>query len=307
MLYKLTSVKRVIAKVLTDLDIKEGDHRISDMVEWAGEGLEKIGAFPSLVNKVTGRDDVPYIEISNYQAKLPCDFHQLIQVSFSTNVDGPYYPMRYGSGSFDYGKVQNTVDETVTTFPESTLVTLAMVLYSLDYDAALAKINNEPTTKANLEGMLQQMNVPSLLTSSSTDNFNTTYDYTYVITSNYIKTNVASGYIQMAYQAIPVDNNGYPMIPDTEEFMEALYWYINMKMMYPEWKMGRVRDQVYYDARRSWNYYRKNAYGSAMMPNQDQLESIKNSWNRLVPELNEWRSGFSTLGQEQYIYDPTKK
>ena len=84
MLYKTTSVKRVIAKVFTDLDLQEGEHRVADMIEWAGEALEKIGAFPFFINKVTGTDGSPYLEVFNYQAKLPCDFHSLIQVSFST-------------------------------------------------------------------------------------------------------------------------------------------------------------------------------------------------------------------------------
>lgn len=306
MIYKLTSVKRIIAKVFTDLDLKEGDHRISDMIEWAGEALEKIGAFPSLINKVTGKDNEPYLEVYNYQTKLPCDFHQVIQVSFSTNVNGPYYPMRYGTGSFDYGKVQNDVTSLATTFPESTVVTLAMTLYSLNYADALAKINNEPITRANIEGMLNQM-TPNTTGTATTDAMATTNDYTYIITSNYLKTNVESGYIMMAYQAIPVDTEGYPMIPDDVDFVEAIYWYITMKLMYPMWRLGTVRDQVYFDARRSWNYTCKKAYGNAMMPNIDQLESIKNSWNRLVPELNEWKTGFSTLGQEQIIYNPNNK
>jgi hypothetical protein len=39
------------------------------------------------------------------------------------------------------------------------------------------------------------------------------------------------------------------------------------------------------------------------MPNTDQLEMIKNSWVRLVPEIKEHESGFSALGQEQRKYN----
>jgi hypothetical protein len=302
MIYKLTSVKRVIAKVFTDLDLQEGEHRITDMIEWAGEALEKIGAFPSFINKVTGKDGNPILEVVNYQTKLPCDFHSMIQVSFSENENGPFYPMRYGTGSFDYGKVVNETSSTDAVFPDSSLVTLAMTLYTLDYAAALAKINSEPITRSNLNGLLVSMT--SQVSAGARDvNLSTTTDYTYIITSNYIKTNISAGYIMMAYQAIPTDNNGYPMIPDDVDFLEAIYWYITMKLLYPQWKQGSVRDQVYYDARRSWNYNCKKAYGNAIMPNVDQLESIKNSWNRLVPELTEWSSGFSTLGERQLIYN----
>lgn len=244
MIYKLTSIKRVIAKVFTDLNLQEGDHRISDMVEWAGEALEKIGAFPSFTTKITGKDNTPILELSNYCAKLPNDFHNLIQLSYSTTPEGPFYPMRYNTGNFDIG-------------------------------------NNE-----NINGSLA-----------------TTNNITYVVTQSYIKTNIESGYLMMAYQAIPTDNEGYPMVPDDAAFIDALYWYITMKLYYPQWVSGQVRDAVYYDARRSWNYYCKQAYGDALMPNTDMLESIKNSWLRLVPEINEHNSGFSTLGQEQIYYN----
>jgi hypothetical protein len=93
------------------------------------------------------------------------------------------------------------------------------------------------------------------------------------------------------------------MIPDDASFLEAIYWYIVMKLYYPQWVAGQIRDAVYYDARRSWNYYCKQAYGQGLMPNTDQLESIKNSWVRLVPEIKEHMSGFSALGQEQRKYN----
>ena len=307
MLYKLTSVKRVISKVFSDNDLKEGDHRISDMVEWCAEALLKIGAFPQFTNKVTGKDGTPYLEVYNYQSRLPSDFHSLIQVSFAENVGGPYYPMTYGTGSFELAKDTNEINSLANTFPESSYVTLAMSLYSMDYAAALAFINNEPNIRNTLTVMLNRM-YPT--TGISGDNLTASadglVDYKYIVSDNYIRTNARTGYIMMAYQAIPTDSEGYPLVPDDVDFIEALYWYVTMKLMYPEWKLGRVRDEVYYDARRSWNFNCKKAYGHAMMPNTDQLESIKNQWLRLVPEIHEHDGGFSTLGSRQVIYNKNK-
>jgi len=302
MIYKTTSIKRVISKVFTDLDLQEGDHRVSDMIEWVGEALEKIGAFPAFVNKVTGKDGNPILVVSGYQTKLPNDFHRLIQVSFSTVESGPYYPMRYATGSFDFGSVVNTTSDTEAVYPESALISLAMDLYDLDYEDALAYINAHSNIRSILNSLLAQSGTYST-TNEQDDLLNTTIDYTYLITDNYIKTNQETGYIMLAYQAIPTDNNGYPLIPDDASFMEALYWYIVTKLLYPQWKLGTIRDAVYYDARRSWNFYCKQAYGNALMPNKDQLESIKNTWLRLVPEINEHATGFSTLGERQNIYD----
>jgi hypothetical protein len=306
MIYKNISVKRVISRVFDDLNLEEGSHRISDMIEWAGQAVEKIGAFSSFINKVSGKDDNPLLEVTGYQTLLPHDFHKLIQVSYALTPSGPFYPMRYATGSFDWGSTVNEPsDDGEIVHPESSVVTLAMSLYDLSYEDALTLINNEPATRALLEGMLNAMDSPTIQR-VATEFTDTTFDFTYLITPNYIKTNIETGYIMLAYQAIATDAEGYPLVPDNESFIEAIYWYINMKLLYPEWKTGHVRDAVYYDAKRSWNYYCKQAYGDALMPNRDQMESIKNSWLRLVPEIHEHSTGFSTMGQRQLIHNHTK-
>lgn len=59
MVYKLISSRSVIAKVLADLNIKEESLRISDMTEWCGEAIEKIGAITQLIHKTSGENGVP--------------------------------------------------------------------------------------------------------------------------------------------------------------------------------------------------------------------------------------------------------
>ena len=304
MIYKLTSVKSVIAKVFTDLDLQEETHKVSDMIEWAGEALEKIGAFPYFVNKVTGLEGNPLLELNNYQCKLPCDFYSLIQMTYSEKSNGPFLPMRYSTGHFEtFGEVSNTTNLSAVP-PESDIITFAMQLYNMTYVEALTYLNSNPDKRTLISDMVSDGYAKVVTIGSDITNpLTTTDDITYVIANGYIKTNVRSGYIMMAYQAIQTDCDGYPMIPDEISFKEAIYWYINMKLMYPKWAEGRVRDAVYYDARRSWNFYCKQAYGDALMPNADKLESIKNAWIRLIPELKEHNSGFSTLGQAQYYYN----
>lgn len=298
MIYKFVSVKRVIAKVFTDLDLKEGDHRVSDMIEWAGEAVKKIGAFPALSTKITGKGGLPVLPILDYQTKLPCDVTTINQVAYSTNEAGPFYPMTYAAGSFD-SKIPNLDMDVDATPPADLLIAdLAIALYGDTYAQALDRINTYPNIREQLTALLANSSQPAI---PGRDNVSLSDPYTYVISGNYIKTNLRTGYLMVSYQAIPVDQEGYPMIPDDESFEEAIYWYINMKLTYPEWKMGRVRDVVYYDAKSSWNFYRKQAYASALMPNVDQLEAIKNAWVRLVPEINEHDTFFSNLNNKQYI------
>lgn len=261
MIYRTTSVKQVIAKVMADNNIQEESHRIADMLSWCGEAIEQIGYFINLNTVVTGKDEVPLLQVSNYQAALPTGLHNIIQVAYATSVSGPFYPMRYGTGSFDSRK--GTTTSTV--------------------------VNNETVYSTKEETGNNQTDLST--------------DFTYVITPGYIKLNKPTGYLMLAYTSIPIDTEGYPLIPDNISFITALYWYVTMKLMYPEWREGRIRDAVYYDARRSWNFYCKQAYGEALMPNADMMESIKNTWNRVVVEMGDNNGFYSTTGQQQTLYN----
>jgi len=302
MVNKYTSIKRVISKVITDLDLKDGTNRIADYIEWSSEALEKIGAFPYFITKVTGKDDTPTLVLSDYQCKLPLDTHRVLQIGYSAFATGPFYPMRYSTGTFDAShKNANDTTNPPQVFSENDLVTVAMDLFNISYADALTKLNNEPDTESLISAMLNTSNT-NLPTTASGGVIDST-DFTYVINGGYVKTNKKDGYLMMAYQAIPLDIDGLPMIPDDMSFIDALYWYITMKLYYPEWKAGRIRDEVYYDARRSWNFYCKQAYGNALMPNYDELESIKNTWLKLIPTINEHSTFFTALGQQEQVYN----
>ena len=87
---KLTSIDRVISGLYRDLkpviEINE-----SDMIEWAGEALEHIGAYSQWDERVD------YIKISDYRALIPCGIHKIIQVAYKftdntsrTETGNPY-------------------------------------------------------------------------------------------------------------------------------------------------------------------------------------------------------------------------
>jgi len=175
--------------------------------------------------------------------------------------------------------------------------------YPMRYATGSYSFNNEVTLPYGTTS--QQITNKDQINSQNGTTF--TSDHMYNIVGGWIKTNHKEGYLLVSYQAIPVDADGYPMIPKDESFFEALYWYVNMKLTYPEWKAGKVRDAIYYDTKSSWNYYRKQAYANAMMPNTDQLEAIKNTWLRLIPEINENQTFFSTLGTSEYIFNKSRR
>ena len=52
-----------------------------------------------------------------------------------------------------------------------------------------------------------------------------------------------------------------------------------------------------------WHHYRNLAYGEAMMPNEGEMISIKNEWNKLIPDWAAEDTLFITNGQKQLNYN----
>lgn len=301
MIYNYISTKAVIAKIMRDLDIQEENTRITDFIEWVGEGLKKIGAIKSLNVKVAGKEDIPLLRLEDYQVQLPNDLFRLLGVAYSNNPTGPFIPMRYGTGTYDSRGEENTNSTTTTIAASSDIITLAMDLYDLTYEEALELVNNDPILESKLNGLL--LDDCGVTIQQQT---NTTLDYTYVVNSSYLKTNIKEGYIMLAYAAISIDEEGYPLIPDDPSYIEALYWYVNMKTLYSRLYRGEQGVRYLYEhAESKWRFYRKQAYAVTMMPNTDQHESLKNQTLKLYPEIDSFNNFFSTLGEQQVIYNHT--
>ena len=85
--------------------------------------------------------------------------------------------------------------------------------------------------------------------------------------------------------------------------MEAIYWYIAQKIGFQKYIRGEMNQRIYYDMRNSWNFYCKQAYAEAMLPNEDELESIKNTWNKIHTEFLDHNTFYSHTGSRQHIYN----
>ena len=53
------------------------------------------------------------------------------------------------------------------------------------------------------------------------------------------------------------DEDGYLLIPDLVSYREAIFWYVVVKLKYPDYLAGRMNQEIYNSARRSWNFYCK--------------------------------------------------
>lgn len=305
MITKLISSKAVVAKVIADLNLQEKDIRISDISTWIGEAALKIGSVNQLLHKVSGIDGVPVVQLVGHQAALPCDLYRLNQVAYGTSQDGPWLPMRKATGAFDmWGTVTGAITPEVL-IPDQVLIDTVKSIYNVNTNEAALVILND-ISSVNLRVILS--NLINKHTVVSTDGRNSKetnfgYDLQYNIKPGYIVTNIPSGYLKLSYHATPTDEDGYPLIPNMPSYFEACYWYVVMKLKYPDWLNNTITSEKYYHMQRSWNFYCKQAYGDSLAPNYDEMESIKNTWLKIYPELNDHSLFYSTSGERQHIYN----
>lgn len=301
---RMISSASVVAKVIADLDLREDEIRITDIREWIMESILKIGAIQQFEHKVE------ILPIECHQVSLPCDLYKLDQVAYSYCCNSGWLPMRKSTSSFGVSHDNQCCSKACMLVQDAAMFPLVKNMFNLTNDReALDKLNEDNNLRETLSVLINQNTVPTANGRylgnriGYKDGTMYSYDLQYMTKPGYVMTNVPRGYIKISYYAIYTDEDSMPMIPDLESYKEAIYWYVTMKLMYPKKLKGQISQGDYYDIRNSYNFYRKQAYAEAMMPGPDEIESIKNTYHKLYPEMNDHDTFFSTSGEEQILYN----
>jgi len=137
---------------------------------------------------------------------------------------------------------------------------------------------------------------------SHTKDMNCTSDITYKVNDDYMFVNFDEGTVRLAYKAIPVDEEGYPRIPDDIKFKNAVAYHLMMKIGFIKWMQGKINNNVYQKLEQDRDWYIGAAQTRGNMPNPDMMESIKNNWIRLIKKINQQKDGFSSAGHQEERY-----
>ena len=268
---------------MADLDSTEIRQRMSDIREWIFEAVDKIGAPMQYISRESGDGDLPIFEIHDYQIPIPDDLQVLDGVAYSTTPHGPWKPMRPSTSIFKGPRHHGGHG-----FPEP-------------------HMPQKFTAQSQFYGINTMKYLTRMFGEGKFD------EPQYFIKPGWIVTNQRHGFIKLAYKAIAVDERGYPLIPDTTSYQEAIYWYVVMKLTFPKFMSGQLggnskyaqkyASQSYFYTQQQWNFYRNQAYAEAMMPTADDMQNIKNDWNKLIPDWDGDDTFFRNIGQEQITYN----
>lgn len=220
----------------------------SSYIEDMGEWIpEAMGYMRTKVNLALRSAD---IDIEFHKGRLPCGIRSLLAVSYGGAR------MAHYNGARTYGDVsQRKLDN-------STFGTLLV---------------NRATPGG---GNIVESELYQLYQSAAAG-------HTYYSEMDWLNTSVQDGKVRAYYMAMPVDNEGYPLIPDNENYKEALYWYVRGKMIGAGF-IDRVYSVTHCDDK--FEKHAGRAIGQIRYPSVDQVAAKVENLNRFILPENYWES-----------------
>tara|TARA_R110000851_G_scaffold140946_5_gene278447 strand:+ start:625 stop:1422 length:798 start_codon:yes stop_codon:yes gene_type:complete len=119
---------------------------------------------------------------------------------------------------------------------------------------------------------------------------------TYNVSDNSIFTSFSSGFVAMAYDAIPTDKSGYPMIPGEQQWLEGATHELVWKAARKLWITDSISDKKFQKIEQDRDWYFAQAVNHAKQwHNVDHAESVKNSIVRTIPDIQAHASFFANF------------
>lgn len=121
----------------------------------------------------------------------------------------------------------------------------------------------------------------------------------YVLRGNIIHTSFEKGKLEISYLALPVDEDGFPTIPEIASYIRALELYIKKKWFTILFDLGKINVSILNNVKQEYAFAVGQAQTELIKPSLDEMEAFTNMWNSLLPRNNEYLNGFKTLGSKE--------
>lgn len=323
--YQYTSLDRIFTKISRDLGLN--DLNESDIIEWAGEALEAIGA-------VTAYEEaVAFIEVKNHQAEVPNRMHSIIQIAKNNcfdrdikdkkdiicpskiiqempSTEDTRYVNPCNCGVEDPCTCNGTkVDFTLLDCDGKPITGYDIAYYRPYFDLQYEYYNwNTSTSYRSCYSPIRLSN-NSFFNSLVCEEPNTKHplyqsaeeEYT-IIGGKILRFSFKEGSIAIAYNRQMIDEEtGYPMIPDDFSYTTAITKYITLRIMERDFYAGREGShQRVQKAEADWHWYCKQAGNKDLMPKGvDAWQNIMEQRNHILPKRGHYYSFFGKMSRDE--------
>jgi len=314
MIYTTISVQHVYRTIELVCNLDD-DNELANIYEFIGLAIRDIGAFMTM-ERVTEKATV-----EDHRVPLPCDFFALNQVCYNG------WPLTWTGQTFKYQYLlcddcfnqNSTVFDTDNVVRQASRLSTVLADYTTDNGVQIVNVNQivkvlpSHTAGGEIGHYYKRVNTELGSTdlssvdytgvnwedvSTDTNELNTGAvlssvgrpdDYSYHINPGYIITSFQEGTVEISYDRIPTDDDGFYKIPDDPEYLKAVIYYVKMMLAHRGFKFPEEPLAV---LKNEWKYYRGMARSNAQWMNIDQMVAFTKRWTRPLAVLDRAQNFF---------------
>ena len=209
--YSYQSAKRVLADVARNTGGKLPSRYHDDILEWLGEGIDLLSNTNILETVSTPSIEEPKaFYTKNHVVCLPAGLMGILAVED-----------QYGAIIPNGGDVTDVTSRSARySSPSFNDRVVVFEVNPLQHQTSDGTPTEKPGTSIPVYG--EDINAPT--PSSNGPSY-------YKVSGNYLQTSFEEGFVKIHYLRRVLGKDGYPMIPDNQNFRTALYWYIMMMLI----------------------------------------------------------------------------
>lgn len=304
-----TNIRLILEKIRRNPMLREIP--LETVVDYTEDFIRIVGCPAEFIEKTA------VIKIDKYKGELPDDFHDVIQVReasddlakskyISTEILAKLIYSLLNEYDEDYGETAVQVESDANPIKDSAIFSVMDIdnggygSLTIGVDVDNAEGSNVDMSNFNFKSGYRSMR-------GSTDTFHMNgqpkgcREFTYKIQNHRIFTSEESGYVEMSYLALAIDEDGLPLIPDNSKFTRALEWYIKLQHYTNLFECGKIDIHVLNNTQQEY-CWAVGAYNSECHRlSIDEMQSLANSLNTLVMRIDDHNKSFIHEGTREYI------
>lgn len=250
------SAKVIVANVIRGTGNKLPASYTDDVLEWIAEGIGLDYLTNNLITSSTSNCGEPgELNVNNYCVQLPCGFVSILSLE----------------------------DDRGYVIPESSFTGIPKDL-QYQYDVArpsVFEVNpwNHPTATGQPVNTPNPHSPPIFGEDLEQLDYRSSFRF-YKIVGNYIQVSFPKGYVKLTYLSLPIDKEGYPLIPNNENFKMAIEFHVIKRLIGAGFEHKVF---TYKMANELYDMHISRARNQISYPSFDQMRRNYNTNIRLIP------------------------
>lgn len=128
-----------------------------------------------------------------------------------------------------------------------------------------------------------------------------TKEFTFTLQSGVMKLSVPEGYVELSYKALPLDEDGYPLVPNEQKTLMAMEYYILYRFLEPLYDVGKITDKAFQRIDQKKCFYMGGAQNALKIGGIAHMETIMNTLNRLIINDQAHENFYKNLGEKERL------